>query len=54
MARHVDKPDANIGGELQVGEAEVDGDAAALLFGKAVGVDAGERVDQRGTSGNRR
>ena len=31
-----------------MGEAEVDGDAAALLFFQAVGVDAGQRFDQRG------
>ena len=36
------------GRQLQVGEAEVDGDAAALLFLEAVGVDAGERLHQRG------
>ena len=35
-------------GKVQVGEAEVDGDAAALLFLEAVGVDAGEGLDQRG------
>ena len=31
-----------------VGEAEIDGDAAAFFFGEAVGVDAGEGLDQRG------
>ena len=31
-----------------MGEAEVDGDAAALLLFEAVGVDAGEGLDQRG------
>src|SRR5690606_5035488 len=32
----------------EVGEAEVDGDAAALLLRQAVGVDAGERRDEGG------
>src|SRR5690606_38021981 len=32
----------------EVGEAEIDGDAAAPLLGKAVGVDAGERSNERG------
>src|SRR5690348_7150387 len=35
-------------GELQVSEAEIDGDAAALLFLEAVGVNAGKGLDQRG------
>ena len=34
MARDVDEPDANIVGQLQMREAEVDGDAAPLLLGK--------------------
>ena len=29
-------------------EADVDGDAAALFFFQAVGIDAGEGLDQRG------
>ncbi len=33
---------------MQMREAQIDGDAAALLFLQAVGVDAGERFDQRG------
>jgi hypothetical protein len=32
----------------EMGEAEVDGDAAALFFLEAIGVDAGERADERG------
>ena len=35
-------------GKFEVGEADVDGDAAALFFLQAVGVDAGQRLDQRG------
>ena len=34
-------------GRVEVGEAEVDRDAAGLLLRQAVGVDAGERLDQR-------
>ncbi len=37
-------------GKLKVGEADVDGDAAALFLRQAVGVDAGQRLDQRGFS----
>jgi hypothetical protein len=33
---------------LEVSEANVDGDSAALLFFQAVGIDAGEGLDQRG------
>ena len=33
--------------EVEVGEADVDGDAAGLLFGQAVAVDAGEGLDER-------
>ena len=36
------------GWELEVRKAQVDGDAAALLFRQAVGVDAGQRLHQRG------
>ena len=42
------KPMPHSGVRSQVREAEVDGDAAALLFLQAVGVDAGERPDERG------
>jgi len=34
--------------EIQVRKAEVDADPALLLFLEAIGVDAGERPDQRG------
>jgi len=36
------------GSQLEMCEADVDGDAAALLFFQAVGIDAGEGLDQRG------
>jgi len=34
-------------GERKMRETEVDGDAAALLLGQAVGIGAGEGADQR-------
>ena len=34
--------------QIERGEADVDGDAAGLLFGQAVAVDAGEGLDERG------
>src|SRR5437016_5870924 len=39
---------ARLGPQFQIGKAEIDGDAAPLLFFKAVGIDAGERLYQRG------
>ncbi len=48
VAGHVHEAQPQVGRQLQVGEAQVDGDAAALLFLQAVGVDAGQRLDQRG------
>ena len=33
-------------GQLHVGETEINGDAAALLLGQAVSVNAGERLHQ--------
>ena len=48
VAGHVDEAEAEAGRELQVREAEIDGDAAALLLFEAVGVDAGEGFDERG------
>ncbi len=34
-------------GQLQMGEPDIDGDAAAFLFFETVGIDAGERAHQR-------
>ena len=52
VARHVDEaqPDFFSAGRRQfkVGEAEIDGDAAALLFFQTVGINAGQGFDQRG------
>jgi hypothetical protein len=47
VARHVDEPDLAAGGERGPGEPQVDRQAAALLLGQPVGVDAGETQDQR-------
>ena len=41
------KPRRSSGREFEVREAQVDGDAAALLFFQAVGIDAGQGLDQR-------
>ena len=52
MAGDVDKSQVKripVGGtNIHVGEAEIDRDSAALFFLEAVGVDAGESLDQRG------
>ncbi len=45
---HVQHRDPADPREVEGREAEVDGDAAGLLLGEAVGVDAGQRPDQRG------
>jgi hypothetical protein len=48
VARHVDEAQRHALGRVQVGIAELDRDAAALLLGQPVGVDAGQRAHQRG------
>ena len=48
VAWHVDDADLAPARERHVRESEVDGHAAALLFGEAVRVDAGESRDERG------
>jgi hypothetical protein len=48
VTRHVDEAQHLPAGQRQIGEAEVDRDAARLLFLQAVGVDASERLHQRG------
>ena len=47
VAGHVDDAEAEVA-EVEGGEADVDGDAAGLLLGQAVAVDAGEGLDERG------
>ena len=45
---NVDEAELQAALALEVGEAEVEGDAAPLLLGEPVAVDAGEGLDQRG------
>ncbi len=51
VAGHIDETDANGlaagSDQIEVGEAEIDGDAAPLLLGQPVGIDAGKRPHQR-------
>jgi len=48
VSRHVHEAQPERGGQLQVGETDVDGDAPAFLFLQAVRVDAGQRLDEGG------
>src|SRR5690349_5268788 len=48
VAGHVDEAESLAAFGRQIGEAELDGDAARLLFLEAVGVDPGQRFDQGG------
>ena len=44
---HIDERDGRAAGQLGMREAELDGDAAGLLFLQPVGVGAGQGLDQR-------
>jgi hypothetical protein len=46
VAGNVDEANAQVPSQVQVSEAQIDGDAAALLFFPAVRVRARERQDQ--------
>ena len=48
MPGDVDEAEPDVLRKLEMSEAEIDGDAAALLFGQPVRVDSGESADQRG------
>ena len=48
VAGDVNDPEAQVPRQFQVGEAELDGNAARLLLLQAVRVDAGQRLHQRG------
>ena len=48
MAGHVDKAEHRTVRHRRIGIAEVDGDAALLLLGQPVGIDARQCLDQRG------
>jgi hypothetical protein len=47
VARHVDEAEAQPAAEVERREAELDRDAARLLLGEAIGVDAGQRAHER-------
>ena len=48
MAGHVDEADPTALGQIEIGETEIDRHAAALFLREPIGIDAGERADQRG------
>src|SRR5690606_4864593 len=48
MAGNVDEADQTRPRHVDVGETEVDRDAAAFLFRQPIGVDAGQRLHQQG------
>jgi len=48
MARHVNEADHPAVPEITVGEAELDAHAARFFFRQSIGIDAGQRADQRG------
>src|SRR5262245_37180625 len=48
MARNIDETETQFGRQLKMSEAEVDGDAPALLLLEAVGVYASESANQSG------
>ena len=50
MSWNVDDARAGAVGKIQVREPQIDRDSPRLLFGQAVGVDPGERADERGFS----
>ena len=48
MPRHVDEAGDGPAAQIGIGEAEIERDAASLLRGQPIGIDAGQRFDQRG------
>jgi hypothetical protein len=48
VAGHVHHSDLDAAGEVEMGKAQVNRYAALFLFPEAIGVDAGERLDERG------
>ena len=48
MPRYVDEPEPQVVPQIEVRETDVNGDATALFFLEAVGIDTGEGFDQRG------
>ena len=47
MAGHVDDADGSAAWQVESSKAQLNGDAATLLFDQAVGVGAGERLHKR-------
>ena len=47
VPRHIDEPDGDAVRQHRMREAKVDGHAAPLLLGEAVGVDAGQGAQER-------
>ena len=45
---HVDEADGRLSIEREIGESDIDRDAALLLFLEPVGINAGERLHERG------
>ena len=50
VSRNVDERHDAVGRELEIGETEIDRDAAALLFLETIGVNARQRLDERAFS----
>jgi predicted methyltransferase MtxX (methanogen marker protein 4) len=50
MARDIDDAEVLPAGKIEIRESEFNGDAATLLFLEPVGIDSGNRLDQRGLS----
>ena len=48
VARNVDDAGAHAVGQGQIGEAQLDGNAALLFFGQTVGVNTGQSLDEAG------
>ncbi len=48
MAGNIDKAELGAVGQGSIGEAQIDGQPTPLLLGQAVGIDPGQRADQRG------
>ena len=48
VPRHVDKPEFGAIGQCRIGKPEIDRQPAALFLRQAVGVDPGQRADQKG------
>jgi hypothetical protein len=50
MTRNVYDAEVLPAGKIEISESEFNGDATTLLFLEPVGIDSGNRLDQRGLS----